>query len=1182
MIRRSALDLVGGIATETVTEDAHTSLRMQKLGYNTAYINIPQAAGLATETLAAHVGQRIRWARGMIQILRTDNPLFGGGLKFTQRLCYFNAMAHFLYAVPRLVFLGAPLVYLLLGRTIIPGYWVAILAYAFPHLILSSLTNSRIQGRHRHSFWNEIYETVLAPYILAPTLLALINPKLGKFNVTDKGNTLAATRFDSKISRPTLSIVALNVLGMAVGLYRLLIVGSDHPGAVIMNLVWVVFNMVILGVAAAVAHEQKQRRASVRIEAKIPVRIDLPDGTQIPAISVNMSVGGASITVPSEYSFSVGTRFRLAFPEQTGDEDIEANVVGVRPGEIRLAFPMPTIFEQEILTKALYSRADAWLSSVESKELDRPLVSLARVIRLSFYGYHQIIKSLLPQMQERVPAGSASTAATVLLMLAMSAGSHPLHASPTGQSLRTPAQPPALSDASTGFAQDAGTMPPQLITFKDMGLTSPIEMRGPHSFYSLHFTLSYTMLPRQATLRLLYRVAPGLDPASTALKITVNGFAAATLESTPAASSNNGLISTQISVPGAALVRSNLLTFEFTGSAGTQPDVHGQAPVPASVQATISAASTVEVSGDRIAWPGDLAQLPLPIFDADLQTTTTIPFVFLTAPTPKSLEAAGVVASWLGLQASTKPVRFTVAIGSIPSGNAILFSSEPSSLPQALQLAGQPSLNGGPILALRANPSDPDGRVLVISGDNEDQLLVAARTLSLTHGDAQADSGASVPFSGVTALLPALALPAPRGLDDAPRWLARKRATPLSSCRNQEEMQSDGSSSIPVYFHVPPGLFFGEKEKVAMHVRYRYNALQVAKGSALRVIVNGVLTGEIPLQPGTGSQLGERSVQVPVSVIQPFGNTVLFNFDFVPADGVATNPDTEQLKGEILCDSSLDLQRLGLWTAMPNLEPFANAGFPFTRRADLAETTVVLPAQPSEDEIALYLHLMSHFGAQTGYPALRVSVTAPNRATSKGQDYLVLGTIAHQPAFAAMDASLPATLDASGLRRNPMPWSVGSLEANMTRRWKKLWGIEGNQELRAADLTESSPDALVEEVQSPAAADRTVIAIALRQDEAADTFADVFLDRSQTRDISGSVSLLHGAAFTSYAAGGATYHLGDLSWYGQMRAWFLGNYLLLLLVVTALSVVVAFWTRDWLMQHAHERLNPDQSAEDAP
>ena len=64
---------------ETVTEDAHTSLRMQMKGWSTAYINIPQAAGLATERLSAHVGQRIRWARGMVQILRTDNPLFVTG-----------------------------------------------------------------------------------------------------------------------------------------------------------------------------------------------------------------------------------------------------------------------------------------------------------------------------------------------------------------------------------------------------------------------------------------------------------------------------------------------------------------------------------------------------------------------------------------------------------------------------------------------------------------------------------------------------------------------------------------------------------------------------------------------------------------------------------------------------------------------------------------------------------------------------------------------------------------------------------------------------------------------------------------------------------------------------------------------------------------------------------------------
>ena len=45
VIRRKPLDEIGGIAVETVTEDAHTSLRLHRLGYTSAYMRIPQAAG---------------------------------------------------------------------------------------------------------------------------------------------------------------------------------------------------------------------------------------------------------------------------------------------------------------------------------------------------------------------------------------------------------------------------------------------------------------------------------------------------------------------------------------------------------------------------------------------------------------------------------------------------------------------------------------------------------------------------------------------------------------------------------------------------------------------------------------------------------------------------------------------------------------------------------------------------------------------------------------------------------------------------------------------------------------------------------------------------------------------------------------------------------------------------------
>ena len=1187
LIRRSTLDEVGGIATETVTEDAHTSLRMQKRGYNTAYINIPQAAGLATETLAAHVGQRIRWARGMIQIFRTDNPMFGGKLKLTQRLCYFNAMAHFLYAVPRLVFLGAPLVYLLLGRTIIPGYWVAILAYALPHLVLASLTNSRIQGRHRHSFWNEIYEAVLAPYILAPTILALINPKLGKFNVTDKGSTLSQTRFDRQIATPTRWMLFLNFLGIVAVPYRLFIADPEHPGAVIMNLIWVVFNIVILGVAAAVAHEQKQRRESVRIEAKIKVRMRLVDGRLVEGMSKDMSVGGASIGVPADARFVNGEKIKLAFPEIAGDEhsEISALVMGMGKNEVRLAFLLPTIAEQETLTRALYSRADAWIGSLANKELDRPLVSLGRVIVLSGHGLYLVLRSIFPEGKSKIKVPQPQTMAWLLAALLLGAGgqmlgsstrpiaagvrsSAPLQASRPAQEDAAPAK--GSGDASgtdAAAAASSAASDVQVLSLKDLGLTNTIEMRGPHSYYSVHFTLSHALVPRHATLRVIYNIDSSLDPHTTSLRVNLNDTTIATLPPPTGSEGPNGFVSVDIPVPDALLVRSNSFTFEFTGSGVMLPENEARTKI----LCRISQASTLEVSGDRLRFEDDLSHLPLPIFDTELQTATTVPFVFLSRPSAKMLEAAGSVASWLGLLASSKPVRFAVYFDQIPPGNAILFSSDRASLPGSLLLPP----GDGSLLALRGNPNDPYGSVLVLAGDNEDQLVNVARTLSLTGNATSPNRANGLFFTGDTQAIHDLALPAQRKKDDAPRWLPAGKVTPLASCQTQDTLQTDGSSPIPVYFHVPPDLYYGEKENLQLDLNYRYDARQIAAGSALRIFVNGRMVNEAPLLPGSDFANRQRLVLVPVSDVRPFGNTIRFSFDFVPVNRDASqSAGAVPLSGEILCSSTLDLRGLSLWKRMPNLEIFANAGFPFTQLADLSETTVVLPTTPSAAEIALYLHLMGHFGEQTGYPALRVTVAGPSTVISPSRDYLILGTVDDQPAIRSLDAILPVTLDAQGVQLKPSQDSnpvLPYLKSVVLPLWARFFG-GSDAEGRPSNVN-GAPDAMVEEVMSPSSPDRTIVLIALKQESAAESFAGVLLDRSQTGDITGSVSLLRNSRFESFSVASRNYHVGSISWYAMMRIWFTQYFLALLLAVTAFSFVLAYWTHGWLARHAEERVS---------
>ena len=300
ILRRDPLEEIGGIAIETVTEDAHTTVKMHRLGYSSAYLRVPVSAGLATETLSAHIGQRIRWARGMAQILRLDNPLIAKGLKWPQRLCYFNGMMHFLSGIPRIIFLIAPLAYLLLGAQIILAPPALLILYVVPHMIHSTIANSKIQGEYRHNFWGEVYETVISWYIAKPTLVALIAPHIGKFNVTAKGGLIEKEYLDWGISKPYVVLILLNLAGMGMGGYLLLFGPQDKMGTVIIQIVWTLYNLLILGAAMGVSAETKQIRVSHRTKVNINAMLRLTTGELYPASMKDFSIGGVGLSLETK------------------------------------------------------------------------------------------------------------------------------------------------------------------------------------------------------------------------------------------------------------------------------------------------------------------------------------------------------------------------------------------------------------------------------------------------------------------------------------------------------------------------------------------------------------------------------------------------------------------------------------------------------------------------------------------------------------------------------------------------------------------------------------------------------------------------------------------------------------------------------------------------------------------
>jgi exo-beta-1,3-glucanase (GH17 family)/cellulose synthase/poly-beta-1,6-N-acetylglucosamine synthase-like glycosyltransferase len=70
LVRRSALDHVGGWGTDTICEDTELGLRLFEAGYQALYTNHRYGWGLLPDTFKAFKTQRFRWAYGAMQIIR--------------------------------------------------------------------------------------------------------------------------------------------------------------------------------------------------------------------------------------------------------------------------------------------------------------------------------------------------------------------------------------------------------------------------------------------------------------------------------------------------------------------------------------------------------------------------------------------------------------------------------------------------------------------------------------------------------------------------------------------------------------------------------------------------------------------------------------------------------------------------------------------------------------------------------------------------------------------------------------------------------------------------------------------------------------------------------------------------------------------------------------------------------
>jgi cellulose synthase (UDP-forming) len=293
IFRRSALKEIGGFAVETITEDTHTGMRLHAKGWESLFYNRDLAAGLSQDSFHDFVRQRLRWARGMTQIFLIENPLFVRGLNLAQRLCYLSGIWYFFHGLPRLVFLAAPLVFLLLGvKTINAGY-VEVLIYYLPSFLALSIGYSVISRGIRQSFWSEVYETATCTFLSITTFLTVLSPKRAHFQVTPKGTITERMSFNFQIVVPQLVLILLTVIGIGLGVLRAYYT-PEYIGGIYTNMFWAVYNLILLLAAVYVAQERPQFRLAPRVSKRVRCELRLLDGTIAVGETLNISESGVS------------------------------------------------------------------------------------------------------------------------------------------------------------------------------------------------------------------------------------------------------------------------------------------------------------------------------------------------------------------------------------------------------------------------------------------------------------------------------------------------------------------------------------------------------------------------------------------------------------------------------------------------------------------------------------------------------------------------------------------------------------------------------------------------------------------------------------------------------------------------------------------------------------------------
>lgn len=759
--------------------------------------------------------------------------------------------------------------------------------------------------------------------------------------------------------------------------------------------------------------------------------------------------------------------------------------------------------------------------------------------------------------QKGLPYKSNIALALIIAFLALSAifVSTPVESKSKAKSERAKAlkaakaEKAAESQDTVAEAEVVKDAPPKSrvisLTFKQMGAWSAIKLRGVDGSQTLSFPVRADEVVVAAKLKIAYDYSPALIAELSHLKISINEHLAA-LEALP---KDKGLANRRdIDLDPRLFGEMNYLRFKLIGHYTLQCED----PYHSSLWLNVSDLGRLELTLAPVSMVNDLKLLPAPFLDKRENTQLKLPFVFANTPSFSTLKAAGVVASWFGLQAGSRGAQFPVSLNALPDGNAVVF------------LQGNDKIDGvknpeGSTLSIQPHPTNPQAKLLVVTGSNEDEMARSARAISLF---ATTLSGQQVTITKETET-------AARKPYDAPAWIPTDRPVKFGELIRLEELKVHGyfPEIIRLNYRISPDLFTWRTPGAPLTLKYRATRLPQHINSSLNISQNANFIQALALNESykkineadrlqvTKAEALEprtQSLFVPPYVIGGRDQLQFSHYFDIIKEGVCKHMPPDNLQASIDAESTLDFSGFPHYVALPNLAYFSNIGFPFTRMADLSETAVVLPGSPNADELGVYLTLMGRMGEATGYPAVRHALVSDvDVANVSERDLMVIASGKNPSLMTKWADRLPMVQTTSERRVRELykTWWP-------TYRWEQKDVQATPQSKGSMSLIGAGSLTTVMAFESPLQSARSVVFFFA--DKASDLrkISDVLTDPERMSSIQGDFVVVDDKSVT-HTKVSETYYMGSLPWLSKLRWFFSDQPLLLGLIGILISILIA-------------------------